>query len=459
MKKRILIYITVFIMICPIVSSMANSLFPSSDELFGSYMPAFSSIDDRLPSTSSDEEGIIETYDSFTDADYYSFSKYLADTGCSLGDYKTEDSRIIIIVQRDGCRLRFEYDRGNLIARIIYLDDTRPEKEKSDVKEGKESILPQLEKLFGAEMPSLSKILSQDPIAGVSEDSSARIDCFDHVSLEDYYRVGIYFRYYGYTLISDTFKDRVITAVLEMKNNELTVAYNLDSKELTVTYPGLYYITEQTPDASTASLFPDLANVVGIMLPRIVTSTMTYPTNTEILSDGSLKEYYSNFTDKEYGLFSQYLKDQDCTVVDYAKENAILTVHLSKADYPFVFTYNVGTKEATITYPKGSNLEPDVTPEPVVTPEPTATPHTYSDDEIIELFGDQAWKAALQYFNNLRWNNPSSVTIYGHTISMYDDWNFLITIDYAGENKLGGTTRKYMYIVMNIFSYEIKMAF
>lgn len=77
------------------------------------------------------------------------------------------------------------------------------------------------------------------------------------------------------------------------------------------------------------------------------------------------------------------------------------------------------------------------------------------DDEIDE--NDERWvtinkytekecyETALEYFNSLRWNDPSSVTVYGHTVG-YGAGTYIYSIDYSAKNKLGGTNREFYVI-------------
>ena len=90
----------------------SGSILPEIREL-GRELPRISMALEREPSSTEKmkDGGIRETYNDFSEADYNTFSLYLQKTGCTLLDYHTDDSGMLVINLTNGSgKLVFLYD-------------------------------------------------------------------------------------------------------------------------------------------------------------------------------------------------------------------------------------------------------------------------------------------------------------------------------------------------------------
>ena len=123
-------------------------------------MPSVAYAIDRGPSTTtSNDEGLTESYELFTLNDYDLFGRYIANAGCRCDEYTIENGILTISIKKDDATITFTYDIKNQTAFIHYPKNTRPEKEKKQDASIEVSLLPDLGTLFGAELPSLDGIL------------------------------------------------------------------------------------------------------------------------------------------------------------------------------------------------------------------------------------------------------------------------------------------------------------
>ena len=108
----------------------SGNILPEIREL-GRELPSISMALEREPSSTEKMEdgGVRETYNDFSEADYNTFSQYLQKTGCTLVDYHTDDSGILVINLTNGSgNLVFLYDALHHTGTAEYPAHTRVEK-------------------------------------------------------------------------------------------------------------------------------------------------------------------------------------------------------------------------------------------------------------------------------------------------------------------------------------------
>ena len=71
---------------------------------------------------------------------------------------------------------------------------------------------------------------------------------------------------------------------------------------------------------------------------------------------------------------------------------------------------------------------------------------------------NMCWETAKEYFENLLWKNPDSLTIHDHT-STIDEYSYIFTIDYSAQNGFGGYNRETAIIVVNGVTNQVTSAF
>ena len=142
------------------------------------------------------------------------------------------------------------------------------------------------------------------------------------------------------------------------------------------------------------------------------------------------------------------------------EEGGVIVIRLSNVSGSFTFTYDALRHTGTVVYPRDSRIERAwvaPTPVPTATPKPTAKPTSRPVDYYSEW---ECWEIAERYFWNIRWNNPSSVTIYSHT-STYDanDYSYTFYIDYSAQVTAGGYKRSYYFITVSAVTGSVTFAF
>ena len=259
--------------------------------------------------------------------------------------------------------------------------------------------------------------------------------------------------------------DGVMFATITDGKGALTLRYDLQEQRFSMICPELYYIDSSRNAVKAADsplILPDLQEAMGAILPRVSSALLRYPDSSESCEE-NYREVYQNFTPDDYGVFSTYLLDKGGTVGNYYVDNTgALVIPLSIQGTEFSFTYDQVGNRAIMDYPASAQLEPvfaasaAATPTPRLTAKPTATskpttpPRNYSEAE--------CWNRAKNYFNNLSWKNPSSVTIHSHWSSASDD-GYVFYIDYSAMNGFGGYNRETYMIKVNWTTGRIEYAY
>lgn len=180
------------------------------------------------------------------------------------------------------------------------------------------------------------------------------------------------------------------------------------------------------------------------------------PSSTETLAGGGLRETYDNFSEADYNTFSQYLQKTGCSLVYYhTDDSGVLVINLTNGSGNLVFSYDALRHTGIAEYPVRNRIERAWVPTPTPIPKPEETPEPGSSDRYSK---HECWSIAYYYFLDLRWKNPNSLKIHGHT-SEYSDGSYTFTIDYSAENGFGGTNRKYYWITVNANTGKVTMAF
>ena len=444
MKKRILVLIVITIVVMS-VSVVAEGFFPSTATLFGQTMPSLSSVINReADSVVETEEGTVYTFNDFTGSDYEAFSSYLAGTGCGVEQISIKEKVLHDVLVRDGAQAIFIYDYAASIASMSYPEGVRMEDAQHKVDVGAAEILPSLLEAFGTAMPSMNTILNLHRDMTVLPDGGAEI-VYSDVTEEDYDAFSGYLAAYGCALTAFDTMDGVAFADLMSEGVQFRFEYDSKMHTARLSYPDACYIQDLDAVEMMSTLLPSAETAFGVFMPRIALATTLESTGITETNAG-YEETYEGFTDQNYKEFSVYLSENDCEVKDYSlDDNGVLTIELEKNGSPFVFIYDRNAHRAVVRYDANTRPEPTATPAPTLTPRPTVKPTP--KPTAIKLYSpEECWLTARSYFENLRWNDPSSLTIYNHNWSMNADGVFTFTIDYAARTVAGGMKRDTAFI-------------
>ena len=434
-------------------SASAEGLFPSMNQMFGTAMPSIGvALSRSADETGENTEGKYEVYNAFSYDDYTAFGAYLAGVGAGLKSTDVTDSAITAELTVNGASMQFIYDWEAQTVTAVYPSGTRPETEKAPA-ETKTSILPPV----GGIMPSAQFAVGRKP-SSENADENGITQVWTSFTDADYSAFSTYLTQTGATLRQSHADAGILTAEISLNSSSFTLTYDWHTKTASVFYPkGTSPEREKWNTLKgNGSILPKM-DTIGKDLPSMSQALSRVPDATETLADGSRKEIYNSFDEADYEAFSQYLQTAGCTVDSYhVEDGSVMVIELSNLTGRFTFTYDSLHHIGIIIYPKGSQIEAAWTA-PTATPKPTATASPKPSRNYSQ---NQCWGIAEQYFKNMRWNNPSSVTIYSHT-GTYDanDNTYTFYIDYSAQVVAGGYKRSYYFIIVSAATGQVISAF
>lgn len=434
-------------------SASASGLFPAMDEIFGTSMPSIKYAIQRVPEkTTESEDTIKEIYRNFSYSDYQLFGKYLGACEAVVLDYSVDEDSYNAEISVNDATMQFSYNWIAQTGEACYPSDTRVESE-SSIKANGKSIFPPV----GGVMPSAQFAINRRPNTEETIDNII-VQVYKKFDDNCYLQFSEYLGQTGASISEYTSNNGIMQATIKQDNFSFIFKYDWNNNEAYVYYP-----EDTTPEKEERDVFlgemkavlPELGEV-GKELPRLSQAIQREPTTSKTSEVGDTYEYYSSFSEEDYNRFSHYLLSANCNVDNYRTEDGVIIIDLSNMTGTFSFTYNALKHEATIMYPAKSRIEkawaPTPTPQPTATPAPTPVSANYSES--------WCWEVAEKYFWNVRWNDPSSVTIYGHTtIDLIDDNGcYSFNIDYSAANSAGGKVRKTYTIVVSAITGNVLFA-
>ena len=312
-----------------------------------------------------------------------------------------------------------------------------------------ESGLPSLDSLLGKTVPSVSFAIGREPIETDEQNSELTLR-FDQITDEDLQLLDRYLKGHGCNLQEFSIDGNKAIFTITYDDEAIVFEYDNEAKTLNVTYPANIRLERSFGSISeTGGLLPDISAGFIIELPNMQTAIGRTPSESYDRDDQHV-EVYSHFSRTDYSRFSTYLQTYGCSVSGYEVENDVMTVGLTYKGLPFTFVYDPNASIARLYYPIDSHLAPTPAPTAAPTPRPTKGPHYYSESE--------CWSTAYNYFLNLSWKNPNSLTVHGHT-STFSDGSYTFYIDYSAQNGFGGYNRTYYFITVDATTGRVTSAF
>ena len=118
MKKMICIMLVCLMLGC---SVFAEGILPSLDNVYGVPMPSLYTLLNRYPDTYEEtEEGVKETWESLSDADFTAFGEHLSASGCEMLNYTSENGVFDAEVGKNGKVFHFIYDGATKQAMLVF---------------------------------------------------------------------------------------------------------------------------------------------------------------------------------------------------------------------------------------------------------------------------------------------------------------------------------------------------
>ena len=318
-----------------------------------------------------------------------------------------------------------------------------------------EGLFPEINVAFGVGLPTMKAVFQREADE-VNQLQDGRTELvFNYISIADYDAMSRYWASYGGVTADFSRKGETVFATVQVEGEKVSVAYDTESQELRLTYPAIYYFDDKEygeASMNAAGVLPDLNDVFGVLLPRVAIAIRREASDSKETNDGGYTEMYSDFTEDEYAAFSEYLLEQNCSVVGYQTSDEKLIIDLEKNGGAFTFTYDPSQSSAEVSYSAGTHPEPVPVPTPAIVVENPVSPNPTAKKGYTE---SECWSFAKAYFNNLSWKNPSSVTIHDHR-SSWSDNGYLFVIDYSAQNGFGGYTRAKYFIKVNSITGKIE---
>ena len=467
MRKSSRRYIPLLLIILLLMSvAPAYALFPKSDTLFGVTMPDIAfAVGREADQVETVPEGERVVYTSFRPADYEAFGKYAKAAGLTLKKQSFQDGMLSVELEKDGSSITFRYNYDEKKASLLYPSGVRKEDQKNSAKLS-DSLLPEVNKAFGAVIPSIQSVLKNHPAEKTLKTNGKDEIRYSEITISDYNAINTYLTEIGCSVIDSGTKDNVLLANLKLNGKTFSCRYDMANQTFSFICPELYYVNNELPKTVKAEqpILPSIENAFGVVLPRISTAIFRYPDKKETLEDGSYRETYEHFTENEYNAFSAYLLKTHCSVGTYYVDNmGALVIPLSLQGKQFVFTFDQIHQLGISLYPGGAVIEPEIphsalpTPVPTAAPAPTATPVAPTATPSSYYSESMVWSGVENYFrNSIKWNNPDSLKIYSHTATE-DENSYTFMIDYSAENRFGGPVRKTYLIKVNKFDLTIML--
>ena len=378
MKKESKWPILVLLLVLLFIAAVpASALFPKSDTLFGVTMPDIAfAVSREADQVETVPEGERVIYTSFQPADYEAFGKYAKAAGLSLKNQSYQDGILTTELSKDEASITFTYNYDEKAASLFYPSNVRKEDQKNSAQLSG-NLLPDINKTFGAVIPSLKSILRNHPEAKMVKASYRDEILYSEVTVSDFDAINAYLTEIGCSLINLQTKEKTLTADLKLNGKFFACRYDLDEQTFSFICPELYYVEPSFSKTVKTDhvILPGAEEAFGSLLPRISSAIFRYPDRKETLADGSYCETYLNFTEKDYNTFSTFLLGTDCSVGNFFVDNTgALVISLSLQGQTFTFSYDQLGNRGIAIYPKGAPIKPEIPRSAFPTPVPTATP-------------------------------------------------------------------------------------
>lgn len=296
-KKALAFALMLLTLFYSVPASSSSGLFPKSDTLFGVTMPDIRFVLDReADDTEETPEGEKLIYTSFTPTDYEAFGAYAKAAGMKMGEQSCQDGILTAVLSKDGSTITFQYCYADRMASVFYPTGVRKEQEKSTAKQSG-NILPDINRTFGAVIPSLNEVLKNHSAANTENRNGHDEIIYSGISIMDYNDINAYLTAIGCTLTESHVENGVLNAVLSLRNGAFSIRYDLSNQTFTFVCPELYYVDaslEKTVKTDMLIL-PSPEESFGAVLPRLSAALLRYPDQKETQTDGSYVETYLNF--------------------------------------------------------------------------------------------------------------------------------------------------------------------
>ena len=354
MFKKAGIFCIAFLLILSLSTAGAGGLFPTANEMFGLAMPSIAVLLGRpADETGETEEALTETYLHFGTDEYIAFGEYLAGIGAEILEYEVLPTEIRTLLSARGAQMPFIYNWEKQTATAVYPEGTRPETEKASTK-SESCLLPPV----GGILPSAEFAIGRKPDEEKKEDGST-IQIYSAFTDENYSAFSRYLSQNAATIQKKKNKSGTLTAVIQMNGAAFTLVYDWNDQTATCVYPEgtrpesyPWRMSEKDGD-----LLPEIESI-GEELPNLYMAIQREPTRVRKTPEGGLKEVYSDFYDRDYDAFSEYLAAKNCTVDSFQTENdSVLNIRLSNTSGSMTFSYDALNHRATVVYPAHTRAE------------------------------------------------------------------------------------------------------
>lgn len=107
-------------------------------------------------------------------------------------------------------------------------------------------------------------------------------------------------------------------------------------------------------DSMAVGLLPSLVDTIGKPMPSLGEALGRYPDEEIPETDGGNTEVFHRVTETDFNAYSIYLSKKGATLADYQTAGTSFSASIVVDGKTISFTYDTQTREARVTYPKGT---------------------------------------------------------------------------------------------------------
>ena len=216
-----------------------------------------------------------------------------------------------------------------------------------------EGVFPSINQLFGTAMPSVGAALGRS--AGTAgENENGKYETYSDFSYDDYTAFGAYLAGASAVLENTDVTESAVTVTLSVRGASMQFIYDWNARTATAVYPsGTRPETEKETAEEKASILPEPDNI-GKPMPSLGEALGRYPDEEIAWQNGGSTEVFQGVTETEFNAFSVYLSEQSAVLEDYETVGSSFFASVQVDGKTVAFTYDIQTKEAKVTYPRGT---------------------------------------------------------------------------------------------------------
>ena len=215
-----------------------KEVLPSLISVYGVTMPTMKTVTGKkAASTEKLSNGSeVQTYNNVYQADYEAFGSYCAQCDCALAEMSVSGNVVTCKIEKQYASFTLEYDIVKLTAVLTYPMIAVLESKTGVADATVESILPNLDEIYGYALPNAAAVLERAPDMEIPAKDGTVTQLFNDFTDEDYSAFSKYLSSSGCTVSSYSVSGNVMTINLEKNGSAFTFEYDKVEKTARISY-------------------------------------------------------------------------------------------------------------------------------------------------------------------------------------------------------------------------------